>query len=45
MSERKTIQINPDLFKISKKNTSRKKDQPTKNKIQLKCFKKYFYFR
>jgi hypothetical protein len=36
MSERKTIQINPELFKISKKNTSRKKDQPTKNKIQLK---------
>jgi hypothetical protein len=35
MSERKTIQINPDLFKMSKKNTSRKKDTPS-NKIQLK---------
>jgi len=35
MSERKTIQINPDLFKISNKNTSRKKTQGSQ-KIELK---------
>ena len=34
MSERKTIQINPDLFKVSDKNTSRKKQSSPKIKIK-----------
>jgi hypothetical protein len=34
MSERKTIQINPELFKVSEKNTSRKKDSSSKIKIK-----------
>jgi hypothetical protein len=36
MSEKKTIQINPDLFKMSNKNTTRKKREPTSPKLQLK---------
>jgi hypothetical protein len=34
MSERKTIQINPDLFKVSNRKTQRK--QPVSQKIELK---------
>jgi|Laugresbdmm110sn_1035088.scaffolds.fasta_scaffold04854_3 hypothetical protein len=34
MSERKTIQINPDLFKVSNRKTQRK--QPASQKIELK---------
>lgn len=34
MSERKTIQINPDLFKVSNKKTQKK--QPASQKIELK---------
>jgi len=38
MSEKKTIQINPDLFKVSEKNTSRKNQ--TLPKIKLKSTEK-----
>jgi hypothetical protein len=34
MSEKKTIQINPDLFKVSEKTTSRKKHSPPNIKIK-----------
>jgi hypothetical protein len=34
MSEKKTIQINPDLFKVSEKNTSRKKQSSPNIKIK-----------
>lgn len=34
MSEKKTIQINPDLFKVSEKTTSRKKQSSTNIKIK-----------
>lgn len=41
MSERKTIQINPDLFKFSEKNTSRKKQPKTDApKIKMKTMEK-----
>lgn len=36
MSEKKTIQINPDLFKISNKSTTRKKGTEKSPKIELK---------
>jgi hypothetical protein len=36
MSEKKTIQINPDLFKISNKSTTRKKGAEKPPKIELK---------
>ena len=36
MSEKKTIQINPDLFKISNKSTTRKKGSEKSPKIELK---------
>jgi len=36
MSEKKTIQINPDLFKISNKSSTRKKNTDKSPKIELK---------
>ena len=36
MSEKKTIQINPDLFKISNKSNTRKKNTDKPPKIELK---------
>ena len=36
MSEKKTIQINPDLFKISNKSNTRKKGTEKPPKIELK---------
>lgn len=39
MSEKKTIKINPELFKVSDKNTSRKKREKSEVKIKVKSEK------